>query len=416
MNREDNALVLARGLRHQAGGRYNEAVADFMAMLDLPADAVLATWQQRSSLTSEAIEPLIRALRELEISDIAMGEYLAAIDRPVSAYRGFSSIDKALLANRERTRLVAQAYLRRHHPGRRREHLEMMLDIVENEAADQERGLSPLAFRHLRPIHARVRLITARQLLAKRNYARARMHLERAIQIAPCYGPAYRLLGEALVGLGHGTAAARAFDCAAAFWNPDWWPIEFSPGIRMRVPGIAIRGHDIFFWNDTFIAVKVSLHQRRLKQLTLTILRYANNIYRTGRGREDYGLGRPLYRRIAGAILRVPGALWIWRRIRGPAASVVRTKLRPLFRPAQRCLGGARRLIRSAAARIRSAVMTWLAPFLPRRSPSEVKPQRGWRARLSLWLAEIEIMWGAQPALRAASLQEILDLLDKAEA
>ena len=412
MNQQDSALVLARGRLHQSNGRYDEAIADFMAVVGLSWAAPLTDWRRQSSVTSEAIEPLIRAVRELEISHIAIAEYLTAMQRPMSGYRGFASVDVALFASRDRTLAVAQAYLRRYAPARRREHLEMMLDIVENEAVGPSQGPTLLAYPHLRPIHARIRLITARQLLAEGKYQGARAHLEKALGIAPCYGPAYRLLGEALLGLGRGETAARSFDCAAAFWNPDWWSIEFSHGMRMRVPGIAVRGHDIFFWNDTFIAVKVSAGQRRLKQLTLTTLRYAHKGYGRWKRRARYRLRRAdikvLFDRIAGAVLRLPGVLWIWRRIR-PAAFAARAG-------AGRLLRRGRRHLKGGLQRIRGVVLNRLQSLFPRRPAGDLKPRRTWRATLSLWLAELEIMWGAQSALRAASLQEMLDMLERVDA
>jgi hypothetical protein len=61
-------------------------------------------------------------------------------------------------------------------------------------------------------------------------------------------------------------------------------------------------------------------------------------------------------------------------------------------------------------------VLNWLQSLFPRRPAGDLKPRRTWRATLSLWLAELEIMWGAQSALRAASLQEMLDMLERADA
>lgn len=362
-------------------------------------------------------------MRELEISHIAIDEYLAAIDGLASSYRGFTSVDAKVLAKLDKTREAAQTYLRRSGPAQAREHLEAMLDIAEDAATDPRHGPTLLAYSHLRPIHARMHLITARRLLADSRYRDARDHLEKAIRLAPCYGPAYRLLGEALVGLGHGTAGARCFDCAAAFWNPDWWSIEFPPGTRMRVPGIVVRGHDIFYWENTFLAVRITPGRRRLRMLALAKLRrlyyayrsyyYAYRSYRarSGQKRRERRLfpgGRISFSAIASAILRLPGALSVWLRLR-PTVLPARARL-------SRSTLRAMESLRSALHRLRIAVASWLERLFPTPPANEPTPRRTWRASLARWVAQAEVMWGAQPALQAASLHEILELLERVDA
>jgi hypothetical protein len=296
----------------------------------------------------------------------------------------------------------------------------MMLDIAEDDIAEQSHGPSLLAYPYLRPIHARVHFITARWLLAASRYQDAHDHLEKAIRLAPCYGPAYRLLGEALVGLERGTAGARCFDCAAAFWNPDWWSIEFPRGTQMRVPGIVIRGHDIFYWGDTFLAVRISPRRRRLRLLALANLRRLHNAYRTYRTHRWWkrpewhlaALGLTVYRAFASAVLRVPGALWVWLQLR-PVVWPAMAQLRRLGRS---LINGASESVRSGLHRIRGAVQAWLGRLFPRRPASEPTSRRRWRTRFALWVAQAEVMWSATPTLRAASLHEILELLERVDA
>jgi tetratricopeptide (TPR) repeat protein len=423
VNQELKDSLRSQAQRKQSAGRYDEAIADYLAASDLSLDAPLQLWRQRSSAATETIVPLIRAMRELEISRIAIDEYLAAIDGLASGYQGFTSVDPSVLTKLDKTCAVAENYLRRSGPTRRREHLDMMLDIAEDDIADRSHGPSLLAYRYLRPIHARVHFITARWLLTASHYQGAHDHLEKAIRLAPCYGPAYRLLGEALVGLGRGAAAARCFDCAAAFWNPDWWSIEFPRGTQMRVPGIVIRGHDIFYWENTFLAVKITPRRRRLRMLALAKLRRLYNAYRSyyyayrsyrARSRQrwhewgPFPRGRIGFGAIASAVLRLPGALWVWLRLR-PVVLPARARL---GRSTKRAMGSSR----AGLHRLRSTVASWIERLFPPRPANEPTPRRTWRASLARWVAQAEIMWGAQPALRAPSLHEMLELLERADA
>jgi tetratricopeptide (TPR) repeat protein len=421
VKRMDKAALLARARRQQSAGHYDQAIFDYSAALDLPTDAPLLLWQQRSSTSYGEIVELLRAIRELEVSRIAIDEYLGT-ERLAGPYQGFAPDETTLSATPDRTRALAQIVLRLSGSSSSREDLETLLDIIEEEVGDPRSGPSLFAYPQLQPLYARLHFIMARQLLDASNCEDAHGHLVNAITLAPCYGPAHRSLGEALIGLGRGVAAARHFDCAAAFWNPHWWSITFPPGTQMRLPGIVVRGYDIFFWKDTFLAIKINPAFRRLRLLALQKLRESYSSYRLYAARRRQSRSEGTLRRaiqvVVSPILILCGAL-ARQILRIPGAPRLLSSLHPFVLPAMaRLLRG----VLGAAARLRHALRlvervaaAWRAWLFPPGPTAAATPRRRWRTRIALWLARLEVMWGAQSTLRAASLPEILELLETAD-
>lgn len=408
MNTTDLSLLLTRARRHQSAGRYDEAIATYRAAAGLAPGAPIGAWVARAAAGDEAVVPLVRAMRELQISRLAIDRYLGEIGRSADTHLGFSSLSREAFADLEQLPAIARSYLLASTAEGRAEDLDAMLDIaVDDGETAPALEAEILARPHLRHLHARVHIDMARRLLADSRFQEACDHLDRAIHLSPCHGLAHRLLGEALTQLGRAAAAAHCFDRAAAFWNPTWWSIDFPPGTRMRVPGIIARGHDIYYWDNTFVAIKISARRRRLKALAVRLLRRLHGMYqRHGRGwLQMFSPGTAL-----APVWRLPGATRLARRGRRLAFRI-RTRLRPVEYRLRYWIRRGGKAMRATLGRPRR-FLGFLFRRFSRFEDQGVARRRGWREFLATRVAQAEIMWGAESTLRAKSLQEMLELLE----
>jgi len=380
--------LLLRGVRQHAAGHYDLAIADYRDVAATP------------ELARHGRERLTIALRELEVSWAAVEECRVELGEALVGRRCFDALrsdpgDGSAAPRRALAELwdgnnpvaphLALAELANPEVElTTQDALDALVEVAE-EAIDDFKLL--IALPHLRRIEPRLRLMLAERLLAAGRLAEAKTEADVMVAVVPCFGPAYRVLGDALAGLRQGMAAARAYDCAAAFWNPGWWLLEFRRGMHMRVPGITVQGYDIYFWDDSFIAIDVDPRWRKLRNALLARLRGLRGIALTAIARIDR-FQRALQR------LLVAARRAVWRlRVFLPLPS-----RRPALRRLRRFPRWARRV----------RVLLW------RRQTAARGPQRRWRDRLAFRFAQLELfLMQDASSIRAKTLAEILEAIER---
>jgi hypothetical protein len=194
----------------------------------------------------------------------AVDDYCRLAGVPPAPHRRLTENCSAARLGGSRLGAAAIDFLRCCPPDLPAAKLDLVLDIADDLHDRFRNELGALLHRpEVAAIHPRLRVAEARCCIEHGRVMEAERHLRETLARFPCHGPTYRLLGEVYLAQGRAKEAARAFDCAAAFWNRSWWLEEFPLRHASRIPGIVVDGNDIFYYRGIFSAVRVSPKWRR---------------------------------------------------------------------------------------------------------------------------------------------------------
>jgi tetratricopeptide (TPR) repeat protein len=375
---------LTLGRRYQAAGRHDQAIAAFRKAA---ADA---------SVAASATERLILAMRQVAVSEAAIREARDALGQLLDEYAGFEALDPVIFGESVATARLAEGFLLGNGVPANHDALDALVDIIEESELDLERLISLPALGEALP---RLYVMAAERSLAAGNPAEALRQAMAALDIAPCYGPAYRCRAEAFVAQGDVFSAAANFDRAAALGHPGWWRLRFTAGTVARVPGLTVDGFDIYFVDHAFRAVLVNRRWRHARRL---LYRSVRKFYRAVlRSMALHGRAESALR------------LWIARRI-----DTVSHGLERQFPELAERMRAAHIAARRFADRI-GAAMVWLgcrisalrryrSPQMPRREPRRLREIVAMKfATFELWALASSV------ELDAGTLPELLDRLER---